>query len=278
MNESFTETLTENSSRASPSLPDVSRANFCGVRIHPLRLCAALQKIESFIEQGPPHQVCLCNAYTVTVAQADPEVRDITNRAALALPDGTSLVWFSRLIDVRIPERVAGPDLLEELCPIAERKGYRFFFLGSTSQVLTRLAETIRCRWPKLQVVGTYAPPVAPSFSDEENQRMIDQINAARPHILWLGLSSPKQDLWIGRNLSRLEVPVCIGIGAALNFLSGDIPRAPRWMRNNGWEWLYRLSREPRRLWKRYLFGNTKFLALVLRTGWLNRSQKRTLR
>lgn len=238
---------------------------FCGVRIHSLTLQQATDQLQKWLceDRTTTRQVCFSNVYTLMTAQSNDHFRKVTNEADLVLADGTPLVWSSHFLGCPLPQRVAGPDLMEHFCHVGNEKRYRFYLLGSTVKVLQTLENIIHERWPNLCVAGSFAPPMSETFSDKEDSETVYRINESKPDVLWVGLSSPKQDLWIYQNLSRLKVPVCIGVGAAFNFLSGDIKRAPVWMRRNGLEWLWRFTQEPFRLWKRYLLHNCAFAGLA---------------
>jgi N-acetylglucosaminyldiphosphoundecaprenol N-acetyl-beta-D-mannosaminyltransferase len=172
---------------------------------------------------------------------------------------------------MKFPERVAGPDLTEALCDRAAKKGYRIFFMGSSPENLGTLKAVLTRRHPGLNIVGTHSPSMSNEFSDSETQAIIKTIHAAKPDILFVGISTGKQETWISRNLTQLNVPACLAVGAAFDFLSGRVPRAPEWLRVRGFEWLFRLYCEPRRLWKRYLLGNFIYGLMLFRSTVRNR-------
>lgn len=236
-----------------------------GIRFQRLRLSESVQLIKTYIRERRPRQVCLCNAYTLALSQRDEPYRSILNRSDLVLADGMSIVWGARWIGLQVPQRVAGPDLTVELCQEASKEGHTIFFLGSSEENLRNLKSVLLNRWPALKIVGCHSPSMCDSIGEEENRAILAEIHAARPDILFVGMSAPKQEKWIAANLTKLQVPVCIGIGAAFDFLSGRIPRAPDYLQKMGLEWLHRLGCEPRRLWKRYLLGNAIFLSLLLK-------------
>ncbi len=247
------------------AIQDPPGVNVLGVRFHCLTLETSLDRIHDIIQEGMPHHIVLANAYTVALCHRSPTLKDLLNRANLVLADGMSIVWGARWIGVSLPERVAGPDLMEALCAISERRNYRIFLMGSYSENLDALQRTLLLRWPGLTIVGYYSPPMCERFEESETQLIVDRLRETKPDILFTGISAPKQEIWIAENLGRLQVPVAMGVGAAFDFLSGRIPRAPLWMQKIGLEWLYRLWREPRRLWRRYVLGNLIFLSLLLK-------------
>lgn len=249
-----------------PMVP--ARKTLLGIGFHPLRQSETIELFHRWILERKPRQICLANAYSVSLCWEHPEYRKTLEHSDLVLADGMSIVWGGRWVNVHIPERVAGPDLTQALCAQAQEKGYRLFLLGSSPENLQQLKNVLHARWPKLRISGTYSPSMCDRLSDRENQIIFHRVHESKADILLVGMSAPKQELWIAENLAQLQVPICMGIGAAFDFLSGRIPRAPLFMQRIGMEWLYRLAREPRRLWKRYLLGNFIFLS-HLTVAWL---------
>jgi N-acetylglucosaminyldiphosphoundecaprenol N-acetyl-beta-D-mannosaminyltransferase len=239
------------------------RVNILGVGISAITMQTALAVIDGWIARREPHYVCVATVHGVMECQRDPALRRIYNRSGLTTPDGMPLVWLSRLSGFPSVERVYGPDLLLALCEHGLDRGYRHFFYGGGPGVAEALAARLRARFPGLQIVGTYTPPFRP-LTPAEDAAVVATINAAGPDIVWVGLSTPKQDRWMAEHVGRLTAPVLIGVGAAFDFHSGRKRQAPRWMQRSGLEWLFRLSQEPRRLWRRYLIYNPLFVALVL--------------
>jgi len=246
----------------------IPAATLLGIRFHCVTMVQVYERICEFLRTKIPHQVCLSNAYTVSVCWKDAELRASLDQADLVLADGMSIVWGGRLIGVNIPCRIAGPDLAEYICEQAARAGHRIFFLGSTPENLAQLNREVLRRWPNLQIAGLYSPPMCDKLSAEDNAIVFNILEAAKPDILFVGMSMPKQEKWIASNRTHLKVPVAIGIGAAFDFLSGRVKRAPKAFQMAGMEWLYRLWCEPRRLWKRYFLGNFIFLS-HLGVAWL---------
>jgi N-acetylglucosaminyldiphosphoundecaprenol N-acetyl-beta-D-mannosaminyltransferase len=177
----------------------------------------------------------------------------------MVTPDGMPLVWLSRLWGNPSVQRVCGPDLLPACCARGVRTGLRHFFYGAAEGVAGRLAERLRSRFPGLAVVGTYSPPYRP-LTAAEDEEVVQRINDAEPDIVWVGLSTPKQERWMAAHVGRLSAPVLLGVGAAFDIHAGLVPRAPGWIQRTGLEWLFRLGAEPRRLWRRYLINNPAFV------------------
>lgn len=241
----------------------VERFAVLGVNISVLNLEKAVAIVDGFIRERKKRYVCVAPVSTVVACQDDESYRKIINDADLVTPDGMPLVWLGRIKGLREVKRTYGPDLMRDVCEQGQKQGYRHYFYGGTPEVCRLLESRLKERFPAVNVAGWYAPP----FRDDggmENPEVIRRINDAKPDILWVGLGSPKQDIWMSRHRDRLDVPVMIGIGAAFDFLSGAKKQAPGWMQRSGLEWLFRLFCEPRRLWRRYLVGNTRFVYLLL--------------
>ncbi len=239
------------------------RVNILGVGISAINMDIALATIEDWIAQREPHYVCVTGVHGVMECQRDHELRRIHNASGLTTPDGMPLVWLSRLKGHRHVDRVYGPDLMLALCERSVTDGYRHFFYGGAEGVPEQLAANLQRRFPGLQVVGIHSPPFRP-LTLEEDKQVVQIINQAVPDIVWVGLSTPKQEQWMVTHIGRVKPPVLIGVGAAFDFLAGRKRQAPRWMQRSGLEWLFRLLTEPRRLWRRYLINNPLFVLLVL--------------
>ncbi len=219
-----------------------------GVRGDAITFDAALTCIEGYIAAGRPRQIVTVNPEFVMASQSNAEFRRVINEAALSLPDGAGVWWASRRLGRPVPERIPGVDLVDRLAALAADKGYRLYLLGALPGVAERAAGALCARHPALTVAGTYAG--SPRPADEAG--IVAQVRAAQPHILLVAYGAPAQDLWIARNLERLGVPVCIGVGGAFDYLAGVHPLAPRWLRRIGLEWLHRLVTQPWR-WRRML-------------------------
>jgi N-acetylglucosaminyldiphosphoundecaprenol N-acetyl-beta-D-mannosaminyltransferase len=184
-------------------------------------------------------------------AYRDPELRRIFNASGMTTPDGMAIVWLLRLQGHRRVSRVYGPDLMLEVCRAGVAKGYRHFLYGGDEGVANRLAQALVERFPGLRIAGTHTPPFR-ALTDDEDLQVIAKINASGADIVWVGLSTPKQEWWMAGHLGKIDAPVMVGVGAAFDFLSGRKPQAPLWIQRSGLEWLFRLATEPRRLWPRY--------------------------
>ena len=239
------------------------RVNILGVGISAITMPQVLDHISAWIDHRAREYVSVCTVHTVMECQKDVVMRRAVNSAALATPDGMPLVWLGRARSGVKVSRVYGPDLMLALCELSIERGYSHYFYGGAEGVPALLAARLQKRFPGLNVTGTYSPPYRP-LAAAEDAHIVEQINRAAPDLVWVGLGTPQQDLWMASHRDRLSAPVLIGVGAAFDFHTGRIPQAPKWMQNNGLEWLFRLVQEPRRLWYRYLVYNPLFVGLVL--------------
>lgn len=190
------------------------------------------------------------NAHSIVVAQKNPGFLTHFKEADLVLPDGILPVWAGRSLGKVMTERVAGPDFVDHFMAMAEQENFRIFFMGSTDETLEKLSKNLLDRRPNLKIVGLLAPPFG-DWDEKTDQALVDAINEAKPDALFVGMTAPKQELWLSKNFSRLELPFSIGVGAAFNFLAGEKRRAPDWVGRMGMEWFYRLVQEPGRMWRR---------------------------
>lgn len=264
--------------RAGPSTggPQAPGVDILGVRVTATTLEGTLDRIEEWIARREPRYVCVSGMHGVMESQRDERLRQIHNGAGLVTPDGMSLVWLCRLKGKQLVERVYGPDLMLALCGRSTGRGYRHFFYGASPEVLNALTDRLCARFPGLQIAGTHSPPFR-ALTPEEDAAIVRQIREARPNVVWVGLSTPKQERWMSEHVERLGSAVLIGVGAAFDFHAGTKRQAPRWMRRNGLEWFFRLLTEPRRLYRRYLVGIPLFgwyLALEM-LGVRRQSRKR---
>jgi N-acetylglucosaminyldiphosphoundecaprenol N-acetyl-beta-D-mannosaminyltransferase len=245
------------------SSSEPGRVNILGVGVSAINMEQALNAIEGWIVQRQLHYVCVTGVHGIVESQRNNSLRRVHNAAGLVTPDGMPLVWLARLHGRNHVERVYGPDLMLALCDRSISKGYKHFLYGGAEGVPERLANRLKQRYPELQIVGRYSPPFH-LLTDEEDKQIVQAINEANPDVVWIGLSTPKQERWMAEHVGRLTAPVLIGVGAAFDFHSGLKRQAPRWMQRSGLEWLFRLATEPRRLWRRYLVNNPLFTLLVL--------------
>lgn len=244
--------------------PVIDRVDVLGVGISAINMDMAVAEITRWIEQAEQHYVCVTGVHGVMESQDDTRLRDIHNASGLTTPDGMPMVWAGRMAGVAHMDRVYGPDLMLELLQRAAQRGWSSYFYGGAEGVPELLARRLCERFEGLRVAGTYSPPFRP-LTPAEDAEVVDRINAAAPDLVWVGLSTPKQERWMADHVGRLDAPVLLGVGAAFDIHAGTLPQAPFWMQRSGTEWAYRLAREPRRLWRRYLRNNPRFVAAVAR-------------
>jgi N-acetylglucosaminyldiphosphoundecaprenol N-acetyl-beta-D-mannosaminyltransferase len=230
-----------------------------GCEIDRLRIGEAVALCQTAVEQHGSLQHMALNAAKIVSLRADSRLRAAVAQSELVTADGQSVVWASRLLRDPLPERVAGIDLMEELFALAERKEYRVYFLGATQDTLGRALERLRERYPELSIAGSHHG----YFSETESAELCEEIKATSPDVLFVAMSSPRKEYWLADHGRALGVPVIMGVGGALDVTAGDVRRAPPRLQALGLEWAYRLLQEPRRLLRRYLVSNTRFILLV---------------
>lgn len=239
-----------------------------GIRISAVNMPMALERIGTWIAGPRPRlrapYVCVADAHSLLCCQDDPALRMMVRCADMVTPDGMPLVWLARLCGHGHVGRVYGPDLMQAAFAASRARGWRHFLYGGRPEVAERLEEVLRRSYPGVEIVGRHSPPFRPLTQAEECEDW-RRINAARPDIVWVGLGAPKQERWMARSAAHLDGPVLVGVGAAFDFLSGSTAQAPRWIRQNGFEWLFRALVEPRRLVPRYTVVVPRFLLLVVR-------------
>ena len=251
--------------RSGPDLRHIDRIEILGVSLAVQRFDAAIDLLLT-TASGPrsrPYRANFCNVHTIIEAQSSGRLRAAYETADMVAMDGAPLVAVSR-IRGRHGERVAGPDVLLKLCDLGRQTGLRHYFFGGRPSVPAALASSLIDRFPGLIVAGHESPPFRP-VTTEEDTAQVARINAARPDILWVGLGAPKQEIWAADHHDRLSVGLILPVGAAFDFYSGRIRRAPRWMQRMGLEWLFRMLADPRRLVRRYAVTNSKFAWAILR-------------
>ena len=228
-----------------------TRFNVLGIGISAINMSDALKTIENWVTHQKQHYVTVTGVHGVMESQSDENLRQIHNQAGMVTPDGMPMVWLGRSEGHNNMTRVCGPDMMLEVFKESVTKGYRHFFYGGNEGVPELLKTRLEEKFPGVKIVGTHSPPFR-ALTKSEEQNVINKINEAQPDIIWVGLSTPKQERWMASHIDQLEASVLIGVGAAFDFNAGLKKRAPIWMQKSGLEWLYRLLDEPKRLWKRY--------------------------
>lgn len=230
----------------------IAKANILGVGVSAINMNEALETIHGWIRTREPRYVCVTSAHGIVESQYDAQLRNIHNAAGLVTPDGVPLVWLMRSQGHRNIGQVYGPDLMLEVIRSSIEPGYKHFFYGTTDNTLRRLQERLERRYTGIQIAGSHAPPFRP-LTQSEDEEIVAKINSSGADVVWVGLSTPKQERWMAEHVGRIEAPIAIGVGAAFDFHAGLKRQAPSIIRYSGFEWLFRLATEPRRLWRRYL-------------------------
>lgn len=238
-----------------------------GVNIAITNMQETVNLIMDHLEDIRGQFICLSNVHTTVMAEKDAEYRKIQNSAFLALPDGSPLALVQRLRGYRSAEQVAGPDLMPALWKATEHTAYSHYFYGSTPETIEALQKNLGSRYPELKIAGMEAPPFRP-LTEEEDRQAVERINASGADFVWVGLGAPKQEKWMYEHRGRIH-GVMFGVGAGFDFHAGTVKRAPDWMRRHYLEWLYRLVQDPKRLWKRYVQTNGKFLLLSVKDAFV---------
>jgi len=237
----------------------IPRANVLGVGVSALNLDSALAAVAQALERKTKGYICVTGVHGVSEAQTSPDVRRILNRAFLNTPDGMPMVWMGRLQGLKDMRRVYGPDLMLRVCEYTQKRGFTHFLYGGAPGVAQDLKLRLEQRFPGLRIVGCHTPPFRPSTEPEEEE-LRRQFQALKPDVVWVGLSTPKQEKFMADHWRELDATLFFGVGAAFDFFTGRVRQAPLWMQRAGLEWLFRLCSEPRRLWKRYLKNNPLFI------------------
>jgi N-acetylglucosaminyldiphosphoundecaprenol N-acetyl-beta-D-mannosaminyltransferase len=251
-------TLLGSSTVAAPA--PLPTAEVLGVPLALTDYDGTLDWIDATVVAGRRSYICVAATHTVMAAADDPELRAAVLGADFTVPDGQPLVWALNLLGHRVGDRVYGPELMDRACARAAVTGRRFYLYGGRNQgALAQLTRNLRLRHPGLQIVGGYVPPFR-ELTDAEEEAVAADIRRSAADVVWVGIGVPKQEKWMARMRHRLAAPVLVGVGAAFDFHAGLIPQAPGWMQRLGLEWAFRLAQEPRRLWRRYLRYNPRFV------------------
>jgi N-acetylglucosaminyldiphosphoundecaprenol N-acetyl-beta-D-mannosaminyltransferase len=233
-----------------------------GVPVDLLTIDETVERCQELIEEHRPVQHAFLNAAETVRMEDVPGFRETLAACDIVNADGQSIVWAARLLGVPLAARVAGPDLMERLIDLAERRGYPVYFLGARAEVLEAFEIAVMKMHPRLRVAGRHHG----YFEDDE--AVADDIRESGARLLFVAISSPRKEFFLSRNLGRIGPLFAMGVGGSFDLLAGRTRRAPRWMQEAGLEWLFRLLQEPRRMWKRYLIGNSRFVWLTLRAWW----------
>lgn len=248
----------------------MSKVHFLNVTIDSLTMDEAISAADELIQKRQCSFIVTPNVDHLVLLELNQDLREAYSKADLVLADGMPIIWLSKYYGGRIKEKISGSDYLPKLCELSAKKGYRVFFLGAAEGVAEKAAKNMQQQYEGLQIVGCLSPEYNFENDPEKVKKVVDQIKAAKPDILAVALGCPKQELFISKYKEELDVPICIGIGASLDFAAGLVKRAPRWMSDHGLEWLYRMWQEPVRMFKRYVLRDWRLLKLL----WKYRNQR----
>jgi N-acetylglucosaminyldiphosphoundecaprenol N-acetyl-beta-D-mannosaminyltransferase len=239
------------------------RVNVLGVGVTPLDARQTIDVIDEAIRQNSKCYVCVTGVHGIMEAQGDPGLRTIINQSMITTADGRPTVWVGWLQGFRKMKQLTGPCLMLQLCEESVAKGQTHFFYGGDTGVAERLKQNLEGRYPGLRVVGTYTPPFRPLNADEERE-LQEMVARLKPDVFWVGLSTPKQERFMDQYLSKLDTKIMLGVGAAFDIHTGRIQESPNWLKAIGLQWVHRMCQEPRRLWKRYLYNNPRFIVRII--------------
>jgi N-acetylglucosaminyldiphosphoundecaprenol N-acetyl-beta-D-mannosaminyltransferase len=252
--------------------PGVQRIEIMGCSVDNLTMDETLEVIDGFVKSGQPHQHVVVNVDKVVKARDDAELRDIINNCALINADGMPVVWASRLLGTPLKERVAGVDLFEAIMKRSAEVGWRVFMLGAKEEIVSKVKSIYEAKYPGLQVAGYRNGYWKP----EEEAGVAEQVRAARTDILFVAISSPKKERFLGKWQSHMKVPFAMGVGGTFDVAAGLVKRAPVWMQKTGFEWFYRFLQEPRRMFRRYFIDDMAFFGMLIQELWLRRRTQMT--
>ncbi len=251
--------------RVAVEAPD--KQNVVGVGISKVSYASVVAAVRGWIAEGresgagQARYITVTSVHGIVTSRDAPEVRRILNGASIATPDGMPVVWAMRSLGVRGQQRVYGPTLMLEVCRDAAMHGHKIFLYGSSPQCLERLQANLEDKFPTIDIVDAYSPPFRP-LTPQEDAEIVERIQASGAEIVFVGISTPKQEKWMAAHVATLPGTVMVGVGAAFDFHAGLLRQAPAWMQRNGLEWFFRLVVEPKRLWRRYVLETPRFLPL----------------
>lgn len=241
----------------------MARIKFMNTCIDNLTMSETLNEIDKLIQKKICSYVVTPNVDHIVRLEKDEELQKVYKNASLILTDGKPLIWISKWYKTPIKEKISGSDLFPKVCELAANKNYTMYLLGAAEGVADTAAKNLMKKYPGLNVVGTYSPPFGFKKNEQEMNKIKTQIQEVHPDILIVGLGCPKQEKFMYYHCKELGVPISFGLGASIDFEAGNIKRAPKWMSNHGLEWLYRFSKEPKRLFKRYFVDDLKIIQLA---------------
>jgi N-acetylglucosaminyldiphosphoundecaprenol N-acetyl-beta-D-mannosaminyltransferase len=243
------------------------KVKICDINFDVITTKETIEFIEKkILNSSKAHYIHTANVDHVVMADEDPEFKSLINRADLVTADGMPIVWFSSLFGCKLPERVTGADLSEKLCKYSSEKGFKLFFLGAATGVAEKAKQRMQKKYPNVEIVGVYSPSKEELQNKESNMKIINKINKSGANILLVAFGAPKQEKWINNHLSYLQTTINIGVGASIDFMAGEVKRAPKILQSLGLEWLYRLIKDPKRLAHRYLIRDSKIIPIIIKS------------
>lgn len=239
--------------------------------VNAISMDETIRRVEEIIKRGVPTQHVVINASKVNLMEKDLKLRKIVNACPLINADGASIVWAAKKLGVPLKERVTGIDLFQRLVELSNQKGYKIYLFGAKEEVVTKVKKIFEEKYPNLQIVG-YRNGY---FTEKDEPEIVKNMAESGADMMFVAFSSPKKEYWVNKYLKQLNIPFVMGVGGSFDVVAGVTDRAPLWMQKHGLEWFYRFIQEPRRMWKRYIVGNAKFVALTFKTKRKLKSKRR---
>ena len=241
----------------------MEKQQFLNTYVNNVTMDETIKEIEKMIKDNKKSYIVAVNVDVIIKIEEDDELKKATDNADMVLIDGKPLIWISKIKKKPIKEKISGSDLVPKLCEVANEKGYSIFILGGKDGIADQAKEKLENQYKNIKIVGTYAPPIGFENDEKELNKINEMINKTKPDLLFACLGCPKQEKWIAKNIDKYNAKVSICAGATVDFLAGNVKRAPKWMSNCGLEWFYRFLQEPRRLFKRYFIDDVKIIKLM---------------
>ena len=248
----------------------VPRVDILGVGVHALNMGSAVDILDDAATNGTKGYVTVTGVHGIMEAQDDPSFKRVLNSSLLTTPDGMPTVWIGRSRGFKKMGRVYGPELMLEVCRRSLQTGHTHFIYGGAPGVADDLAQVLQSKFPGLRIVGTHTPPFRP-LNEQEERDLVNRIEELRPDFFWVCLGAPKQERFMAEYSTKLATTVMVGVGAACDILTGRTKDSPQWVKQSGLQWLHRLLQEPRRLWRRYLVNNPRFIHKLMQQAWAQR-------
>ena len=235
--------------------------------VNAINMQQTIDYVEKIIAEGNPTQHVVINASKINLMEDDSKLAQIVNSCPLINADGASVVWAAKRLGIPLKERVTGCDLFQKLMAVSEKKGYKVFLFGAKEEVVTKVKAIYEQQYPNIQIVG-YRNGY---FTEKDEPQIVKQMRDSGADMMFVAFSSPKKEYWVSKYLNEINIPFVMGVGGSFDIVAGVTKRAPIWFQEHGLEWLYRFVQEPRRMWKRYIIGNARFVALAYKYKFIRR-------